>query len=633
MGKGGNATVYSQDDVVWATCGSSGRWQLNNYVTASEINNAFTELNQNITNQINTAIQNQSGSAPNYSSQIQDLYTRDSTQQTQINDLYTRDASQQTQITNVALTNTNQQTQIDSLVQQFSNFNDLSARMAAAEKTITAQSATISQQSDTLSNHSTRINTSESQISALQTKTSTTDAVVGNQGQLVNSQGQLIDQQGNLVNSQGQKIDAQGNLINSQGQKIDAQGNLINTHGQKIDAQGNLINAQGQKIDAQGNLINAQGQQIDAQGNLINTQGQKIDGLETRATTTEEVVANLGTTVASQGTTLAQHENRIISNETNIAKLGTTVANQGTTLAQHENRIIANETNIANLGTTVASQGATIANHENRIIANETDIATIKDTGVTYNVGADGKKSGGLTFNDGTGKPVQLSNVAAGKATTDAVNVSQLSSAVGALGGGAQIAADGSLIGPTYAVAGKNYNNVGDALKATNEAGVQYVVDGNGKATNDIVLRGSGSGPVRMQNVANGLVSSDAANLGQVNKARQDAISYTDQRMTEISHSSNEQFSQLGGEIASTKREMRAGVSGAMAMAAMRYDNQPGKVTITGGFGSFGGMQSVSAGLGFVSQDGRWRMNAGISQNFGSDTNVGVNMGVSYTLN
>lgn len=538
-------------------------YKLDNFVTASEINNAFTVLNQNISTQINTAVQNQMGSAPNYSSQIQDLYTRDSTQQTQI--------------ANVALTNTKQQTQIDSLVQQFSNFNDLSARMLAAEKTITAQGATISQQSSTLSNHSTRLNENETQISSLQTKTTTTDAVVGNHGQLVNSQGQLIDQQGNLVNSQGQKIDAQGNLINSQGQKIDAQGNLINAQGQKIDAQGNLINAQ----------------------------GQQINGLETRAATTEEVVANLGTTVA----------------------------NQGTTLAEHENRIIANETNIANLGTTVASQGTTIAKHENRIIANEADIATIKDTGVAYNVGLDGKKSGGLTFNDGTGSPVQLSNVAAGKAATDAVNVSQLTSAVSALGGGAQISADGSLIGPTYAVAGKNYNNVGDALKATNEAGVQYVVDGNGKATNDIVLRGSGSGPVRMQNVANGLVSSDAANLGQVNKARQDAISYTDQRMTEISHSSNEQFSQLGGEIASTKREMRAGVSGAMAMAAMRYDNQPGKITITGGFGSFGGMQSVSAGLGFVSQDGRWRMNAGISQNFGSETNVGVNMGVSYTLN
>ncbi|KIP98780.1 hypothetical protein RU07_21915 [Agrobacterium tumefaciens] len=469
-------------------------------MTASEINNAFTVLNQNISTQINTAVENQMGSAPNYSSRIQDLYTRDSTQQTQI----------------------------DSLVQQFSNFNDLSARMLAAEKTITAQGATISQPSSTISNHSMRLNENETQISSLQTKTTTTAAVVGNHGQ--------------LVNSQGQKIDAQG---------------------------------------------------------------QQINGLETRAATTEEVVANLGTTVA----------------------------NQGTTLAEHENRIIANETNIANLGTTVASQGTTIAKHENRIIANEADIATIKDTGVTYNVGLDGKKSGGLTFNEGTGSPVLLSNVGAGKAATDAVNVSQLSSAVGALGGGSQIAADGSLIGPTYAVAGKNYNNVGDALKATNEAGVQYVVDGNGKATNVIVLRGSGSGPVRMQSVANGLVSSDAANLGQVNKARQDAISYTDQRMTEISHSSNEQFSQLGGEIASTKREMRAGVSGAIAMAAMRYDNQPGKVTITGGFGSFGGMQSVSAGLGFVSQDGRWRMNAGISQNFGSETNVGVNMGVSYTLN
>jgi autotransporter adhesin len=60
----------------------------------------------------------------------------------------------------------------------------------------------------------------------------------------------------------------------------------------------------------------------------------------------------------------------------------------------------------------------------------------------------------------------QLVQVAAGTRTNDAVNVSQLTPLVSALGGAATLNADGSVTGPTFSLKGTNYTNVGDALTA-----------------------------------------------------------------------------------------------------------------------------------------------------------------------
>ncbi|WP_303636789.1 YadA family autotransporter adhesin [Stenotrophomonas tuberculopleuritidis] len=55
-------------------------------------------------------------------------------------------------------------------------------------------------------------------------------------------------------------------------------------------------------------------------------------------------------------------------------------------------------------------------------------------------------------------------NMAAGTADTDAANVGQLRGITTALGGGAAVAADGSITAPSYTVGGTSVSNVGDAL-------------------------------------------------------------------------------------------------------------------------------------------------------------------------
>jgi autotransporter adhesin len=58
----------------------------------------------------------------------------------------------------------------------------------------------------------------------------------------------------------------------------------------------------------------------------------------------------------------------------------------------------------------------------------------------------------------------QIINVAAGTVDTDVVNVAQLKGVAAALGGGAAVEADGSVLAPAYAIGGNLYHNVGDAL-------------------------------------------------------------------------------------------------------------------------------------------------------------------------
>ncbi|HYG07296.1 MAG TPA: YadA-like family protein [Stenotrophomonas sp.] len=73
----------------------------------------------------------------------------------------------------------------------------------------------------------------------------------------------------------------------------------------------------------------------------------------------------------------------------------------------------------------------------------------------------------------------QIINLAKGTADTDAVNLSQLRPVVNSLGGGAKVNADGSVTGPTYTVAGKTANNVGDALNNL-DGSVQAINSGGG---------------------------------------------------------------------------------------------------------------------------------------------------------
>lgn len=458
------------------------------------------------------------------------------------------------------------------------------------------------------------------------------------------------------------------------------QDNRLNANDTKNNQQDTrLNNAEGRLNTAETRLGNAetkntqQDARLDTVDNRLSENDQKnaeqdgkLDNHEDRITAGEQKNAEQDARLDEHDRILADHEDRITEGEKKNAE-------QDAKLADHENRIT--ETEKKN-----AEQDAVLADHEGRITETEKNIKDVADNAVFYDRDANGNKTGGLTLNDGTGKEVQLGNVAAGKAGTDATNVDQLSGALNGLGGGAKVNEDGSVTGPTYKVGGVDYNNVGDALTATNKLGVQYIADENGNPTNTVALTGTGTGPVKItnvaageadsdavnygqvkdnisydrnqdgsrsnsitltggasgpvaiHNVADGKSDSDAANIRQVKQAKQDSYDYTDQRINELTMHSESQFAALSGEISKTRQELRAGVASAMAAASLRFDERPGKASIAGSIGGFKGSTSIATGIGYTSEDGLWRVNAAIAHSFATN-DTSWNAGASFTLN
>ncbi|GGA18827.1 hypothetical protein [Dyella nitratireducens] len=138
------------------------------------------------------------------------------------------------------------------------------------------------------------------------------------------------------------------------------------------------------------------------------------------------------------------------------------------------------------------------------------------DTGdslaVTY---ADNSKTGIALGTAGT--PVTVSNVNAGTQATDAVNIGQLQGAVSALGGGAGVGADGSIVPPSYVVDGKPYPDVGAALDAVASMTDANAVSYDDTTKNEITLGGTAG--TLLTNVSAGNVtptSADAINGSQL---------------------------------------------------------------------------------------------------------------------
>jgi trimeric autotransporter adhesin len=113
----------------------------------------------------------------------------------------------------------------------------------------------------------------------------------------------------------------------------------------------------------------------------------------------------------------------------------------------------------------------------------------------------------------------QITNVANGTQSNDAVNVSQLQNVASLLGGGAALNADGTVKAPAYTVAGATVNTVGDAIgKIDSALSVKVAYDSSEKT--QVTLGGVGApGPVKLTNVKAADVSStssDAVNGAQL---------------------------------------------------------------------------------------------------------------------
>ena len=152
-----------------------------------------------------------------------------------------------------------------------------------------------------------------------------------------------------------------------------------------------------------------------------------------------------------------------------------------------------------------------------------------------------------------TGVLRQVTNLAAGSADTDAVNVGQLrgvSATLGAataatLGGGSLYnPLLGTVTLPTFNIRGTTYANVGAALDAVDVAlgsntgsgagsgpaqrgAVLYDRAADGSTRSSVTLASDAGGPVVIHNLAAGVAPSDAATVGQVQAVANSSVQYT----------------------------------------------------------------------------------------------------------
>ncbi|HBA7791063.1 TPA: adhesin [Escherichia coli] len=274
--------------------------------------------------------------------------------------------------------------------------------------------------------------------------------------------------------------------------------------------------------------------------------------------------------VATNTTNIANNTSNIATNTTNISNLTETVTNlgedalkwdkdNGVFTAAHGNNTANKITNILD-GTVTATSSDAI--NGSQLYDLSSNIATYFGgnasvntdgvfTGPTYKIGETNyynvgdallwdATAGKFSAKHGTnGDASVITDVADGEisdSSSDAVNGSQLhgvsSYVVDALGGGAEVNADGTITAPTYTIANADYDNVGDALNAidtTLDDALLWDADAgeNGAFS---AAHGKDKTASVITNVANGAISaasSDAINGSQLyttNKYIADAL-------------------------------------------------------------------------------------------------------------
>lgn len=220
----------------------------------------------------------------------------------------------------------------------------------------------------------------------------------------------------------------------------------------------------------------------------------------------------------------------------------------------------------------------------------------------------------------------RLINVAGGVADTDAVTVGQLYGFASALGGGATWAG-GSLTAPSFSLTGGTFHDVGSALSYLDDriSGLptttptppptdDTVVHYDGSDKNQVTLAGADG--TRVSNVADGVEATDAANVRQVQTAKQEAIdaanSYADAGDARTLNSAERYADQGDAAVKDWAKAYTDDVAArtlrdANAYTDMRFKQLNDRFARVNAMGSaqtsmaanFRGDNSVSAGVGF----------------------------------
>ncbi|EHP6307912.1 YadA-like family protein [Escherichia coli] len=176
----------------------------------------------------------------------------------------------------------------------------------------------------------------------------------------------------------------------------------------------------------------------------------------------------------------------------------------------------------------------------------------------------------------------RITNVAAGKNATDAVNVAQ--------------------------------------LKSSEAGGVRYDTKADGSIDySNITLGGGNGGTTRISNVSAGANNNDAVNYAQLKQSVQETKQYTDQRMVEMDN-----------KLSKTESKLSGGIASAMAMTGLPQAYTPGASMASIGGGTYNGESAVALGVSMVSANGRWVYKLQGSTNSQGEYSAALGAGIQW---
>ncbi|MET4681711.1 ESPR-type extended signal peptide-containing protein [Stenotrophomonas rhizophila] len=182
-----------------------------------------------------------------------------------------------------------------------------------------------------------------------------------------------------------------------------------------------------------------------------------------------------------------------------------------------------------------------------------------------------------------------LSNVKAGSADTDAANVGQVKGVAAAIGGGASIAADGSVTAPSFTIGGGRYSNVGETFAAvdTSLTDLDGRVTGNSSSVTNLskqfeALTAGTSGMVTFDAASNTVKVASAQAGTTVDFANSDNEART---LTNVAAGSAEGDAVNVAQLKGTAQSVAAAIGGGSVVNADGTVSQPsytvGGTTVT----------------------------------------------------
>ncbi|MEM5352767.1 ESPR-type extended signal peptide-containing protein [Paraburkholderia caribensis] len=329
-----------------------------------------------------------------------------------------------------------------------------------------------------------------------------------------------------------------------------------------------------------------------------------------------------GMTMSSIGGAITNIDARTTQNASDISSINAALSNitiggAASNKYFHTNSVLTDSQ--ATGSDAVAIGGAAVATAANSVALGSNSVA---DRAGSVSVGS-------------TGAERQITNVAAGTADTDAVNVAQMNSALANVTNIAMNAASGS---PTFAT---NGDGGAQAAKATGHHATAMGSNAQASADNSVALGadsvadrentvsiGSKGKERQITNVAAGTQGTDAVNVDQLNEtvagavgnlpAGMSAKDYTDQR-----------FNSMQNTVNQVAKNSYAGVAAAMAMPNMT-PSQPGNTVVAAGAGSYKSGAALGVGATYRSRNSKWLVNGAVSVTSTGDAGVRAQVGYEF---